>query len=85
MKKVSYREYNKALRDLQERFGRQVMVMDMGSTLDRREIEMGVNWAAIGAVKPEEAEAFAELLTKAAKAAREFPYNGYEIDWSKED
>ncbi|MFR8334444.1 MAG: hypothetical protein ACLU9S_20540 [Oscillospiraceae bacterium] len=45
---------------------------------------MGVNWAAIGAVKPEEAEAFAELLIEAAKAAREFPYNGYEIDWSKE-
>lgn len=85
MKKVSYHEYNKALRELQERFGRQVMVMDMGSTLERRGIEMGVNWAAIGAaigaVKPEEAEAFAELLTEAAKAARDFPYNGYQIDY----
>ena len=84
MKKVSYREYNKALRAVQERFGQHVMVMDTGSTLDRRGIEMGVNWAAIGAVKPEEAEAFAELLIEAAKAARELPYNGYEIDWSKE-
>ena len=84
MKKVSYREYNKALRAMQERFGQHVMVMDTGSTLDRRGIEMGVNWAAIGAVKPEEAEAFAEPLIEAAKAAREFPYNGYEIDWSKE-
>ena len=55
--------------------------MDMGSTLERRGIEMGVNWAAIGAVKPEEAEAFAELLTEAAKAARDFPYNGYQIDY----
>lgn len=81
MKKVSYHEYNKALRELQERIGRQVMVMDMGSTLERRGIEMGVNWAAIGAVKPEEAEAFAELLTEAAKAARDFPYNGYQIDY----
>ena len=84
MKKVSYREYNKALRAVQERFGQHVMVMDTGSTLDRRGIEMGVNWAAIGAVKPEEAEAFAELLIEAAKAAREIPYNRYEIDWSKE-
>ena len=50
-------------------------------SLDCPEINMGVNWASIGAVPADEAVAFAQVLTEAAKAAREFPYNGYQIEY----
>ena len=44
-------------------------------------VSIGVNWYASGTVSPEKAEEFADLLKKAAKVAREFPYNGYRIEF----
>lgn len=44
-------------------------------------VSIGVNWYASRTVPPEKAEEFAELLKKAAKVAREFPYNGYRIEF----
>ena len=84
MKKVSYREYCKAARELREQLGMHVMIVDMGSTLDRPEIQMGVNWSALGTVPAEEAVEFAAGLLKAAWAAKEFKYNGYQIDYRED-
>ena len=44
-------------------------------------VKIGVNWYASGTVPPDSAEEFAELLKKAAKIAREFPYHGYRIEF----
>lgn len=81
MKKVSYRDYYLALRELQGKVDDRVSITDLGGSLDCPEINMGVNWASIGAVPADEAVAFAQVLTEAAKAAREFPYNGYQIEY----
>lgn len=77
--KVTYREYCMALRALQDEFDRRILITDLGGTLDAPAINLGVNWASIGAVPAEEAVAFAAELTEAAKAASEFEFNGYEI------
>lgn len=77
--KVTYREYCMELRALQSKFDRRILITDLGGTLDAPAINMGVNWASIGAVPAEEAVAFAAELTEAAKAASEFKFNGYEI------
>ena len=77
--KVTYREYCMALRELQDKFDRRILITDLGGTLDAPAINLGVNWASIGAVPAEEAVAFAAELTEAAKAASEFKFNGYEI------
>ena len=47
------------------------------------EIELGVGWGSIGVVSPDEAEKFALALLKAARAARDFKYNGCKFDWGK--
>lgn len=77
--KVTYREYRMALRELQDKFDRRILITDLGGTLDAPAINLGVNWASIGAVPAEEAVAFAAELTEAAKAASGFKFNGYEI------
>lgn len=77
--KVTYREYCMELRALQSKFDQRILITDLGGTLDAPAINMGVNWASIGAVPAEEAVAFAAELTEAAKAASEFKFNGYEI------
>lgn len=79
MKKVSYREYYLALRELQSKVDDRISITDLGGTLDAPAINLGVNWASIGAVPAEEAVAFAAELTEAAKVASEFKFNGYQI------
>lgn len=81
MKKISYYEYNRALQELRDKIDSRIFITDLGSSLDHPEIDMGVNWPSIGAVQAEEAVAFAQAITEAAKAAREFPYNGYKIEY----
>lgn len=81
MKKISYYEYNRALQELRDKIDSRIFITDLGSSLDHPEIDMGVNWPSIGAVQAEEAVAFAKAITEAAKAAREFPYNGYKIEY----
>ena len=83
MKKILYREYSQEAEKLREQFrqqagqiGRNVMIVDMGSTREHPEIQMGVNWAAAGTVTADEARAFADVLMKAADAAQSFKYNG---------
>ena len=81
MKMVSYRKYYLALRELQVKTDSRISITDMGGSLDHPEINLGVNWASIGAVPADEAVGFAQALTEAAKAARDFPYNGYQIEY----
>lgn len=81
MKMVSYREYYLALRELQSKTDDRISITDLGGSLDHPEINLGVNWASIGAVSADEAVGFAQALTEAAKAARDFPYNGYRIEY----
>lgn len=81
MKKVTYRDYCKATDALWARFGPDVEIYDMGATLDRPEIQMGVNWAAKGTVPAGAALAFARKLIEAADAAEHFKYNGYQIEY----
>lgn len=81
MKKISYYEYSRALRELQSKTDDHIYITDMGGDLDHPEINMGVNWASIGAVPAEKAVEFAQALMEAAKAAREFPFNGYRIEY----
>lgn len=80
VKKVSYKEYDKALREAQKNVGDQVDLYEMGVSFERP-VCIGVNWSAIGTVTPDEALAFAKDIAKAAKLAQEFPYNGYMIEY----
>lgn len=82
-KKILYSEYNqeaeKVRAQLREQVGPYITIVDMGSTRDHPEIEMGVSWYATGTVTPDEARAFAVNLMKAAVAAQSFKYNGYVV------
>ena len=88
IKTVNYREYRRELFELQEKYerrgnnGSHVEIFELGNVYEDSPIQVGVNWAAIGTVSPEEAEEFAHTLLEAAEDCRNFKYNGYVIDWS---
>ena len=85
IKTVSYKEYIHELHRIQEKYrGRRslVEICEMGGIYESSPIQVGVNWAAIGTVSPEETEEFAHALLKAAEDCRNFKYNGYVIDWA---
>lgn len=44
-------------------------------------VRLGVNWASIGTVSPEETVAFAQKMVEVAEMVRNFKYNGYYIEW----
>ena len=85
MKKVSHKEYSKALRQIQKRIYEltddSINIYDKGGHLDNPEVDLGVNWCCLGTVSADEATAFAAALTEAARLAKEFPYNGYQIEY----
>ena len=85
IKTVNYREYRRELSELQrkyESYASHIEIFELGDALENSPIQLGINWAAIGTVSPEEAEEFAHTLLEAAKDCRNFKYNGYVIDWS---
>ena len=85
-KKVSYRDFCYELNKLQEKYcsDGDIYIVDMnGFTLDDVPVNLGINWASIGSVTPDEADVFADRLKVAAEACRNFKYNGYMIDYSK--
>ena len=85
-KKVSYRDFCYELNKLQEKYcsDGDIYIVDMnGFTPDDVPVNLGINWAAIGSVTPDEADVFADRLKVAAEACRNFKYNGYMIDYSK--
>ena len=85
-KKVSYREFYHELNKIREKYcsDGDIYIADMsGFTPDDVPVNLGINWAAIGSVTPDEADVFADRLKVAAEACRNFKYNGYIIDYSK--
>ncbi len=88
IKTVNYREFDRELYKLQRKYerrgnnGSHIEIFGLSDALEDSPIRMGVNWAAIGTVSPEEAEEFAHALLEAAEDCRNFKYNGYVIDWS---
>ena len=81
MKKVAYQDYENALVKAIESIGcKDISLYNVGGR-PYHLVSIGVNWYASGTVSPEKAEEFADLLKKAAKVAREFPYNGYRIEF----
>lgn len=87
IKTVSYDDYSKALRDFRRsalaKFGHEIDLCEMSMVAaygtEHELVSIGVNWAAIGTVAPDEAAAFAKKLVEAAEMARSFKYNGYEV------
>ena len=81
MKKISYEKYDEALEKLQSSISdHRIQFYNMRSS-GRNSIDMGVNWASVGTVSADEATDFAAKIVAAAKAAKEFIYNGYTIEW----
>lgn len=78
MKKVFYREYEKAFRELSSKF-EDIELYNMNGF--GSPICIGVNWYAAGTVSPDEAISFASKIVDAANAAKNFQYNGYEIEY----
>ena len=85
IKTVNYREFSRELYKLQRKYrdyASHIEIFELSDTFENPSIQVGVNWAAIGTVSPEEAEEFAHALLAAAEDCRNFKYNGYVIDWS---
>ena len=85
-KKVGYRDFCYELNKIQEKYcgDGYIYISDMsGFTPDDVPVNLGINWASIGSVTPDEADVFADRLKVAAEACRHFKYNGYIIDYSK--
>lgn len=86
-KTVSYDDYSKALRDFRRsvrgKFGHMIEFCEMNAVAawgeEQELVQIGVNWAALGTVTPDEAAAFGKTLAEAAELARSFKYNGYEV------
>lgn len=85
IKTVSFEEYRREQYKLQRKYRNRnshIEIFELSGALMDSPIQMGINWAAIGTVSPEEAEEFAHTLLEAAEDCRNFKYNGYVIDWS---
>lgn len=85
IKPVSFEEYRRELSKLQRKYGSyasHIGIFELSDALEDSPIQIGVNWASIGTVSPEEAEEFAHTLLEAAEDCRNFKYNGYVIDWT---
>ena len=85
IKTVSFEEYRREQYKLQRKYRNRnshVEIFVLSSIYGSSPIQMGVNWASIGTVAPEEAEKFAHTLLEAAEDCKNFNYNGYVIDWA---
>ena len=69
MKKISYEKYDLALRELQRKIPDRCIEFYNISSSDRNLVNMGVNWAGIETVAPDEAAEFAAKIIAAAKTA----------------
>lgn len=86
IKKVPWEEYRRLLNEQQKKidefigFGK-VTLCERGGTLNHPEIDIQVSWASIGAVTADKALKFAKAIELASEMAKNFPYNGYLIDY----
>lgn len=76
MKTVNYFDYQDSLDAVNAGLadGIQIQNLSFDDT-----IQMGVNFSALGTVKPEDAAAYANEIQRATKLAADFPLNGYQI------
>lgn len=77
MKTISAFCWERYICDLAEEFGTSVRIYN--TRLGGESIELGVNWSSVGTVSAEEAQRFADQLTKAAAIAASSPVNGARI------
>ncbi len=83
---VGFREFYFEMNKLQKKYciDGEIHFIDMdGFTYEDAPVNLGISWASIGTVTPDEADVFADRLKVAAEACRNFKYNGYIIDYSK--
>ena len=83
-RRVSWHEFDRALYELRSQFcegQHHVDICDMTGYGADAPIQLGVNWAALGTVQPEQTREFIALLEEALKKIEEFPYNGYVKDY----
>ena len=81
-KVVKLRDYQAALDAVREQFEwERITIYPVNGNWDQ--IKMGVNWAALGTVPPEQAAEYANRILDAARAAENFVYNGYLIDYKR--
>lgn len=95
MKKVNFREFNKAMAEANKELRKisnelfnedswesNVEIMEAPTWgQEDAEIKMQINWRAIGSVDTDKALAMATLLQKAAEMVENFVYNGYVIEY----
>ncbi len=84
IKTVSFEEFRHEQYKLQRKYGNSgshIEIFLVSSIFRDSPIQMGINWASIGTVSPEEAEKFAHTLLEAVEDCKNFKYNGYVIDW----
>lgn len=79
MQTVGYREFLKALRELQRHATHGICVYEMN--LPEQPIKLGINWPGIGTVPPEEAASFANNILELSRLINDFIYNGYMVDY----
>lgn len=78
MKTVNYYDYLDALDALRAGIDRRIEIRNMRTD---NIIEMGVNFCALGAIKPADAIKYAQNIQRAAELAADFPLNGYRITY----
>lgn len=86
-KLVKYRDFSKEMRALNHKYYNtigSITISNISDGLEEGPIELGINWASIGTRSVEDVEEFVSDLKQAIKDCKNFKYNGYSIDWSKE-
>lgn len=86
VKKVPWEEYRRLIKEQQKNIDKfvgfdRVTLCERGVTFDHPEIDIQVSWASIGAVTADEALKFAKAIELASEMVKNFPYNGYLIDY----
>lgn len=91
MKQVSYSDYTKELKRVEEELEKETMdsgidVVSLykdGHVMDGYEnpIELGIVWSSFGSTSLDEATKFADNIKKAVKICKTFKYTGQYIDY----
>nr|DAV99338.1 MAG TPA: hypothetical protein [Caudoviricetes sp.] len=83
MEKVSYSVLNKAELELNKNFDNEVVMFFHRGDGVISPIHLIVSPRGCSEKEPDEAIKTGQILIEAGKAAKEFKYNGYFVDWSK--
>lgn len=83
MAKVPYSVLNKAEYELNKNFDNEVVMFFHRGDGVTSPIHLIVSPRGCSEKEPDEAIKSGQILIEAGKAAKEFKYNGYFVDWSK--